>query len=147
MTIRDMKRFTDALWDWGFLDGCFGTSRSRVGDIDGIVEHCGEILLLEGKPMRLAPAAGSTWQDERSKYNGQARLWSGLAGRGITVLILWGDASDQNKPNDKTPSRMQVWRRFKPEPDPVIECDKESVRKYVASWWNWTEQADAPKAK
>lgn len=70
MTIRDINHFINALWDWGFLDGCFGDSKSRVGDIDGIVGHCGEILLLEGKPMKFAPDIGEYWQNATAKRNG-----------------------------------------------------------------------------
>lgn len=142
MSIRDINRYIESLWDWGFLNGCFGASRSSVGDVDGVLEHCGEILLLEGKPMWCAPEIGQQWFNEKAKANGQARLWSGLAGRGVTVMVLWGEAENSLEPMKKIPKRMQVWRRFQQEPDVVKDCSAEIARHYVASWWRWAEKTN-----
>ena len=38
-----------SLWDWSTLDGCFGNSKIRVGDIDGFVERRGRVLFIETK--------------------------------------------------------------------------------------------------
>lgn len=143
MSINNLDRYMKSLWDWGFLDGCFGNTRSRVGDVDGILSHCGEILLLEGKPMVCAPEIGQRWINDRARNNGQARLWADLAGRGITVMVLWGEAEDPDYPMWKTPQRMQCWRRFQPEPDVVKECSVELVRHYVSCWWTWAEKTNA----
>lgn len=146
MTIRDLNRYMESLWDWGFLDGCFGVTRSRVGDVDGILEHYGEILLLEGKPMWCAPEIGEKWRTEQTRMNGQSRLWAGLAGRGVTVMVLWGEAENAAEPMKKTPKRMQLWRRFQPEPDIVKDCSVELVRHYVSRWWQWAEKTNESAA-
>lgn len=146
MTIRNIDRFIEALWDWGFLDGCFGSSRSRVGDVDGVLEHCGEILLLEGKPMWCAPEIGERWSNEGVKRNGQSRLWAGLAGRGVTVMVLWGEPEDLTQPMKKIPKRMQIWRRFQPEPDVVRESSIAIASHYVGAWWKWAERTNESAA-
>jgi hypothetical protein len=142
VTIRDLKKFMDSLWDWGFLDGCFGNTGSRIGDVDGILSHCGEVLLLEGKPMSCAPEIGQRWAGAGAKRNGQARLWADLVGRGITVMILWGETQDLGNPMKKVPRRIQIWRRFQPEPDLVKECTVTTARHYVARWWAWAESTN-----
>lgn len=125
----------NSLWDWGFLDSvCSG-----VGDVDGILEHCGEILFLEGKPMGSAPAVGQIWPTLNTK-GGQPGLWRGLVGRGITVLVLWGDALDSNKPRIKVPQRRMLWRRFQLEPDSIKAATIESVKHLVERWWLWAEK-------
>lgn len=49
MSIENPVRFCENLWDWAILDGCFGMSRIRPTDVDGMVEHKGKFLLLETK--------------------------------------------------------------------------------------------------
>ena len=144
MSIANLDRYILSLWDWGFLDQCFAPSRSRVGDIDGIIEHCNQILLIEGKPMRLAPSVGEQWRSQESRSNGQARLWRGLVNRGISVLLLWGEPADPACPMKKTPQRMQLWFRNRLEPEPVEEASIEIVQRRVRGWWLWAEEADRP---
>lgn len=139
MTIRNMDKFVASLWDWGFLDGCFGNSRSHVGDIDGIIEQAGEVLMLEGKPfdgtLGWRHLAGIQVPMERA-----ARLWKGLAGRGISILVLWGEPIDQNDPMYKMPYCMQLWLRYEGEPYPVQNALIDLVRERVSNWWNWAER-------
>lgn len=148
MTIQNLERFIASLWDWGELDGCFGSSRTRVGDIDGIVGHCGEVLLFEGKPMRCAPEVGERWQQNGyrdPKRNGQSKLWGELAGRGITVLVLYGEPENLEHPMKKLPQRMQMWRRFQQEPDETKDASWDIVRRVVSKWWQWSEEQAAKK--
>jgi hypothetical protein len=145
VTIFSVEKFIASLWDWGFLDGCFGDSRSHVGDVDGIVGHCGEILLLEGKPMKYAPEVGELWRKNawsNPQRNGQSRLWGELASRGITVLVLYGDADSEDEPMKKTPRRLQMWRRFQKQPDPTKDASIEIVRHVVRKWWQWAEETN-----
>ncbi len=46
MTIRSKEVFLQGLWDWAVLDGCFGNTRIRPTDVDGLIErHRGEAAL------------------------------------------------------------------------------------------------------
>ena len=49
MTINNAQNYVNSLWDWGVLDGCFGSSRIKASDIDGIVERNLWFLVLETK--------------------------------------------------------------------------------------------------
>lgn len=143
MTIRDIKLFTAALWDWGIFNGCFGNTRCRVGDVDGILERCGEVLFIEGKPTGYAPPVGEQWKHGQSPTNGQARLWSALAHLGITVMIFYGEATDPDQPMMKTPMFMQQWRRGQAQPDPCKSCSIDIARREVTRWWQWAERMHA----
>jgi hypothetical protein len=48
--LRSRDAYRDAAWDWEFLNGCFGGTRIRPTDIDGMVERHGHFLFLEMKP-------------------------------------------------------------------------------------------------
>lgn len=78
MTIRNIEHFTNALWDWSCLDGCF-TGKMRPTDIDGLIERNGRFLLLEAK------SSGATLG------RGQQRTYDALLATGyFTVIVIWG---------------------------------------------------------
>jgi hypothetical protein len=126
--IHNPDRFRDSLWDWCFLNGCFGRTNIKVSDVDGVVERNGQILFIEGKPPGFVPS------------DGQFRLWRGLAGRGIYVLVLWGRAEDACKPTLKTPAHVMVWKPGNPEPSPKQETRVEPVRRWVEKWFEWADR-------
>lgn len=115
MTINNLKAYVDNLWDWGFLDDCFGNTRIRVTDVDGLVERNGCFLLIEaksqGKPVPM----------------GQKILFRSLTQKGFTVLVLWGE------PN--IPIFMQVWHPASDDPEPVELCSADIVKCFVTNWF------------
>lgn len=90
MTIRNKDVYMGNLWDWGFLDDCFGGTRIRVTDLDGVVERKGHFLYLEAKsPGKDVP-------------KGQQIMFNHLiAEKNKAVLVIWG------KPN--VPEMAQFW--------------------------------------
>ena len=81
--IRDREKFAERLWDWGFLNECWG-GKIRPSDIDGIVERNGYFLILEGKPANQEP------------NKGQQILLQMLTKKieTCTALILYGEPGD-----------------------------------------------------
>jgi hypothetical protein len=126
--IHSPDRFRDSLWDWCFLNGCFGQTKIKVSDVDGIVERNGQILFIEGKPPGFQP------------MEGQMRLWRGLAGRGIYVLVLWGEAEDPFRPTLKTPGHVMVWKPGNPQPFPKQATSVAPVRRWVERWFDWADK-------
>jgi len=118
MTINNLEAFVGQLWDWAILDGCFGETRIRPSDVDGIVERNGSFLFLEAKGPDVGISAG------------QIRTFRALAVRGDTVIILWG--------NPGQPEYMMVLS-----PDgttPRIPCNLADVRSLVADWYESTDK-------
>lgn len=114
MTIRDLDKYVARLWNWAFLDNCFGATRIRVTDLDGLVEHHDCFLFIEAK--------GIGAQVPR----GQQRLFNALKRRGDAVLILWGDPGE--------PRLMSWW------PKPSRPCTTEEVQAEVSRWFAWSER-------
>lgn len=120
MTIKNLEVFVENLWDWGFLDGCFGGTRIRVTDIDGLVERNGHFLLIEAKsPGKDVPTGQRILFDRLV----QDKRWH--------VLIVWGEA---NKPEE-----MQVWGRRK------TRADEATVQRAVRRWFEYAERQRAPR--
>lgn len=117
MSIRNKDAFMNALWDWGFLDNCFGNTRIRVSDLDGIVERNGEFLIIEAKGPGIPIPRG------------QSIMFSKMALKGMTVLIIWGEVN--------SPEFTQTWSRYKDQANPKREANVESIQKYVSRWFNW----------
>ena len=78
MTIQNPIAFVNGLWDWGFLDRCFGNTNIRVTDIDGMVERNGKFLLIETKQYGVDIPTG-----QRIMFDN----WLAL---GQTLLVIWG---------------------------------------------------------
>lgn len=117
MTIQNMDAFIDALWDWGFLDGCFGGTRIRVSDLDGMVERNGWCLIIEAKGLG------------KQIPRGQQIMFRVLAGKGFTILVLWGE------PNQ--PKHMQIWYPHQHDPKPCTSSSIREVQDVVRRWFNW----------
>lgn len=86
MTIKNAEFYNTNIWDWGFLDGCFGETRIRVTDIDGFVERKGKFLVIECKSHNSSIPTG---QDIMFKKMTETGLFC--------VLIIWGDANKPEK--------------------------------------------------
>ena len=117
MTIRNLDHFTKALWDWGFLDGCFAGG-IRVSDLDGIVERNGKFLVLEGKSLRRGIPSG-----QRYMFNALKRLGC------FEIVILWGEANSVEF--------MQIW------PHDKMPAGAEDIQDFVRSWFLWANSLEA----
>jgi len=115
MTIRNKDNYMACLWDWGFLDDCFGGTRIRVTDVDGLVERRGHFLLIEAKSSG-APIP-----------KGQAILFDALVKNPKWhVLVVWGAT---NKPD-----AAQFWGRKK------FDADEEKMKEVVRRWYNMANE-------
>ncbi len=116
MTIRNKQLYMESLWDWGFLDDCFGGSHIRVSDVDGLVEHNGYFLLIEAK------AAG------KDVPRGQAILFDNLITNDRwAILVIWG--------NPGNPESYRFWGY------PVYPASTEKIQARVAQWYKHARDA------
>ena len=117
MTIRNKDNYMACLWDWGFLDDCFGGTRIKITDVDGLVERRGNFLMIEAK----SPGAPIP--------KGQAIMFDKLVkDPKWNVLVVWG------KPNE--PEEAVVWGNKK------FNADAEKIKDVVRRWY---EMANAPR--
>lgn len=114
MTIQNLDGFVGGLWDWDILAGCFGGSRIMPTDIDGLVEHNGNFLLLEAKRPGVLLKTGQRIVFERLQRTGL-----------FTVIVAWGDTNTPMKLRVMTP---KVTRDFEP-------ANLEMFRSFVAQWY------------
>lgn len=117
--IRDKEAYINSLWDWSFLNDCFGATRIRVSDIDGAVERKGHLLFIETKlPGQEIPT-------------GQALMFQALRDKGATVLVIWGHAN--------RPEYARCW------PHDAMPATTESIRQFVRDWFRWADQGFVPR--
>lgn len=121
MTINNIQAFIGGLWDWAILDGCFGNTRIKPADSDGIVERNGLLLILEAKGPNVELPTG------------QRIMFANLAKRGTaTTIVVWGDPGQ--------PTHYMVFhKRQKPKRKP---CNLAILRRAVSNWYKW---ADSPE--
>lgn len=116
MTIRNLDKYVASLWDWGFLNGCFGDTRIKVSDLDGIVERNGEFLVLEAKSPGVSIPKGQQIMFERMVQSGKH-----------TVFVLWGTPS--------TPERVRVYSAKSPN-GVELDATVDMIRHFVSAWFN-----------
>jgi hypothetical protein len=76
----------DGLWDWACLDGCFGETKIKPNNIDGMVERNSRFLLLEAiRPETKLPY--------RQDVIFRRLIQTGL----FTVIIIWGEKNNAQK--------------------------------------------------
>lgn len=111
-----------ARWDWGWLDGCFGSTRISASDIDAIWERHGYFLIFEVKrPDELLP-------------EGQLLLLRALSASSMTdVYVLRGPRNAPETIQSVTPRGL----------GPSEWSSQERVRALVAAWFT---KADANAA-
>lgn len=128
MTIRDMDKFVDGVWDWGVLAGCFGNTRISPSDVDGEVERNGHFLTLEAK----SPNAGIS--------DGQMRKLMHRVRRGDTVIVIWGEKGK--------PERIRIGRPYclqEKQSEFYPNADLAKLRLLVSSWFDWANSNGAPQ--
>jgi len=100
--------------DWGFLDSSF-SGRIRVGDIDGVVEANGKLLILEWKTTGVDIPMG------------QDIMFSKITpGGNITVIVIWGD------PEMTIPTHCQVY--LDGTKRDMQETNAETIKGFCV-WW------------
>ncbi|KKM95369.1 hypothetical protein LCGC14_1188930 [marine sediment metagenome] len=120
--LRDRRAYGDAAWDWSLLNGCFGDSKIRPSDIDGVIERKGHYLYLEAKPSR-----GHLGQGQRILLEGLCKQPNNI------VIVVWGD--------NENPERMQIMQGG--EVYPAQPTDRDGFRKAVADWYKMANAAQA----
>ena len=110
MTIRNLDVYVSQLWDWGFLDSCFGGTKIRVSDLDGIVERNGYFLIIEAKSSGARIPTGQKIMFD--KFAAMPKC---------AVLVVWGE------PNK--PEMMQLWG------EPQREATIRDVQDVVTGWF------------
>ncbi len=119
MTIENERAYLDGVWDWAILDGCFGETRIKPTDIDGLVERNGHFLLLECKSSGVPVKMGQAMMLNRAVETGF-----------FTAMIVWGS---QNKPE-----KLQI---ISPKAALLIDpCNLETLRSYVSAWFQKVNQ-------
>jgi hypothetical protein len=120
MTINNPEAFCASLWDWGCLDGCFGETRIKPTDLDGLIERHGKFLAIETK----LPGV--------SIPQGQDIILRALAGTGyFTVLVVWG------KPG--VPERASLWHAGNTHE--YDTCNLARLRDIVSRWFRWADSS------
>ena len=120
MTINNPEKFCASLWDWACLDGCFGVTRIKPSDIDGIIERNGKFLVIETKlPGVEIPT-------------GQDILLKALAAKeDFMVLCVWGYPGQ--------PEKLVFWINGSPliiDPSTLA-----NLRFIVSAWFQYADLA------
>lgn len=119
MTIENERAFLNGIWDWSILDGCFGETRIKPTDIDGLVERNGHFLILECKAPGTPVKQGQSIMLTRAVSTGY-----------FTAMIVWGEQS--------RPEKLQIIGCMG---DLLIDpCDLDTFRHYVRVWFSKADQ-------
>jgi hypothetical protein len=126
-TIKNEKVFNesappgfDGIFDWSWLEGCFGNTKIMPMDIDAIVERKGNFLIFETKHMGVPVPQG------------QMITLKKLVGlRKITVMIIHGK---------KLPERFTVLYPNGVKQDYI---GLEKAKEVVTNWFNYADKVAA----
>lgn len=123
MTIRDQQAYWEGVWDWSFLDDCFGTTNIKPTDIDGAIERNGKYLFIETK---------------RPDVNipvGQAMFYDGLILAGYSVLFIWGKKNQPCGLRIVTPHIDKLYKT----------ASMADVQQVVGKWFEWADSQEKIK--
>lgn len=90
--LRSISNYASSFWDWTFLNGCFGLTKIKVSDIDGVVERNGHFLVIETKKPNEAMGGGQKIMYERLTQM-----------EPFTLLVIVGEVN--------IPQRAELWTR------------------------------------
>ncbi len=121
LTINDLDRFVGALWDWGILDGCFGNTKIKPSDLDGLVERNGKFLVLEAKGPGVPIKTGQLMTIKALRETGL-----------FTVIVVWGE---QNCPQE-----MQIYYPMPYKIGSRCSAGLNDLRQAVSSWYKYANQ-------
>lgn len=114
--IHNREKFMECLWNWDILAGCFGSSRIRPSDVDGLVEVHGRFLLLEAKSPGVA------------LNGGQSITFTSMARSNLfTVVVIWGDTD--------SPTHLSI--RCGAALVPKYEAGVDELRRITSEWYEW----------
>ena len=121
MTIRSEEAFLKGLWDWAILDGCFGQTRIKPTDVDGLIERHGCFLFLEAKA------------DGKEVSQGQNITFRQLSRQPRTFVIAFNGNREE-----RTISRIVLYRNGQEieQENPGVE----TLRSLVARWYAWADK-------
>ena len=130
MTINDKDKFMAALWDWGFLDGCFDDTGIRVSDLDGIVERKGHLLFIEAKPTG------------KGVSTGQNRMFNELTNLGFHVVVIWGETNEPDEclimcPHQLGGQRIKLTADRRIAPEIAKALLKAKIAEMIRRWFVW----------
>lgn len=120
MTINNPSAFMQGIWDWKILDGCFGETKIKPTDIDGLVERDGNLLILETKSPDVSLPTGQELTFKRMVKQGID------ANKLNVVIVIWGE--------NGAPQRLRVYSRIYPD-GKDIDGDIDTLRRYVSKWF------------
>lgn len=108
-------------WDWEIFNGCFGETKIKLSDIDGIVERKGNFLAVEKK------------HPGESMQSGQRFTLEAFVKQGHHVLVLEGKSEwDINHVELWTPNGNGVVNKYLPK-----EQNTSGAQEVVSKWFDW----------
>jgi len=109
------------MWDYSMLDGCFGNTKIRPMDVDGLIERNGHGLFIETKG-----------RDVEHFSVGQMRTLEWMSvGLNQTVLVLFGEPNKPERAFAMYPGGLRV---------DFGQVDVDKVRDFVSRWFAWAER-------
>lgn len=124
MTINNPDEFMDSLWDWAILDGCFGKTRIKPTDMDGLVERNGKFLGLETKKPDVEIPMGQRITFENLIKSGN---W--------TIIVAWGFRNEPQKLMLMTSKTTRIYE----------DADINTFRNIVSQWFEYANSTQPPK--
>jgi hypothetical protein len=124
MTINNPASFMESIWDWAILDGCFGRTKIKPTDVDGLIERNGYFLLLETKRPNVPIPAG-----QRIMFENLVAL------KRFTIFIIWGERDTPCKLRIMTPGGIKN----------IDNADIDVVRGFTQQWFNWAQSKRSTK--
>jgi len=121
VTIQNEELFMGSLWDWGILNGCFGNTKIKPTDVDGLVERNGHFLVLEAKRPGVKIKAGQWWTINALRNTGL-----------FTTIIIWGERNQ--------PEQMQVIYPIPYAPKQPEKAGITELRDIVSRWFQYAEK-------
>jgi len=119
MTIQNAELYVAGQWDWAILDGCFGKTRIRPTDVDGLVERKGKFLMLETKQL------GATIPE------GQRLTHKAFVAQGNSVIVVWGSANH--------PERILAMSPANPDGRLFENASLQTLKNLVTYWFERTD--------
>lgn len=109
------------MWDYSMLDGCFGDTKIRPTDVDGLIERNGHGLFIETKG-----------RDVQSIPVGQMRTleWMSI-GLNQTVLVMFGEPNRPERAFALYPGGLRA---------DFVYVNADVIRDFVSRWFAWAER-------
>ena len=120
MNIRNMDDYLEQIWDWTFLNDCFGDTVIRVTDIDGLVERHGFFLMIETKK----PTVTEIPRGQAIMFDHWRKDWR------RSVLVIYGYPG--------APERACIW------PEDAVCVSEAGIHQFVSDWYGWADSWGNP---